>query len=122
MTQFARFAAVGASSFALNFVAYVLILDLVWDEHRFAAVASFLVGVANGFFWNRRWTFDARAGIAHRQAVRFLLTASGALVFNLAVLEILIRSGMSKTGAQAVALVAAAPLTFTVNRRWTFRP
>jgi len=72
--QFVKFAIVGASSTAINFVVLNSMLKLLGRPLWEAVTLAFLTSVCNGFFWNRRWTFkEARSGNAGEQGMKFFL-------------------------------------------------
>jgi dolichol-phosphate mannosyltransferase len=119
--QLARFTAVGATGYAVNLATFTVCVHVLNLDYRVAAVIAFLVAVTNNFWWNRHWTFDARAGHAGRQAARFLTVSLAAFVVNLAVLELLVAgAGLVEVGAQAIAVLAATPCNFIGNKLWTF--
>ncbi len=119
--QLLRFALVGGSGYVVNLAVFSVLVGAAGSGHRTAALGAWLVAVANNFVWNRRWTFRARDGYAGSQAVRFLTVSIAALAFNLAILELLVVSaGAPELPAQAVAIVAAMPLSFLGNKLWTF--
>jgi dolichol-phosphate mannosyltransferase len=121
--QLVRFALVGASGYAVNLAVFSLLVHGAGVNFRLAALCAFLVAVGNNFLWNRRWTFRARAGNAGFQAARFFAVSVGAFLFNLLVLELLVtRGGVAEVPAQAIAIVAATPLSFLGNKLWSFRP
>jgi dolichol-phosphate mannosyltransferase len=120
--QLVRFALVGASGYVVNLAVFAALVHGADVSYRLAALAAFLVAVANNFVWNRRWTFRARGGHAGFQAARFLTVSVAAFLFNLAVLELLVAGfELPEVPAQAIAIVAATPLSFLGNRLWTFR-
>ena len=120
--QFARFAAVGASGYVVNLVVFAAVVDGFGAGHRTGATAAFLVAVANNFWWNRHWTFDAAHGHAGFQAARFLAVSVVAFLFALAILEVLVvGAGVPEVLAQAISIVCATPLNFVGNRIWSFR-
>src|SRR5215207_7435582 len=88
--QLVRFALVGASGYVVNLAVFTASVHLLGIDYRVAAVLAFVVSVANNFWWNRHWTFDARDGHAGFQAARFLTVSLLALGFNLIVLELLV--------------------------------
>jgi len=119
--QLLRFALVGGSGYVVNLAVFTVLVQAASSGHRTAAVGAWLVAVANNFIWNRRWTFRARDGHAGSQAARFLTVSVAALVFNLLVLELLVVSAeVPEVPAQAIAIVAAMPLSFLGNKLWTF--
>jgi dolichol-phosphate mannosyltransferase len=119
--QLVRFSLVGASGYAVNLAVFALLTGAD-TGHRTAALGAFLVAVTNNFAWNRRWTFDARAGHAGHQAARFLTISVVAFLFSLGILELLV-SGLdvAELPAQALAIISATPLSFLGNRLWSFK-
>ena len=76
----------------------------------------------NNFVLNRHWTFDARDGRAHFQAIRFLSSASSRSAFSLLLLTLFVEvAGIAKVPAQALAVAASMPLNFLGNKLWSFR-
>jgi len=119
--QLARFGLVGASGYVVNLATFAAAGSLLEVGHRRAATLAFLVAVSNNFAWNRHWTFRARAGDRHRQAVRFLTVSLLAFLGNLVVLEVLVSVlEVPELAAQAVAVVAVMPVNFIGNKLWTF--
>ena len=120
--QLIRFAAVGASGYVVNLAVFTAAVHGAGFAYPIAAVAAFVVALANNFFWNRGWTFRAGDGHAGFQAARFLVVSLVAFGFNLAVLFALVEwLGTEKVTAQAIAIAAATPLNFLGNKLWSFR-
>jgi putative flippase GtrA len=120
--QLARFTAVGASGYVVNLATFALCVHVLGIDYRLAAVAAFAVAVTNNFWWNRHWTFDAKAGHAGRQAARFFAVSLAAFLVNLVVLQVLVgTAGLAEVAAQAIAVATATPCNFVGNKLWTFR-
>lgn len=121
--QLIRFATVGASGYVVNLAVFTLLVHGAGTDYKLAAVAAFVVALANNFVWNRSWTFsDAGGGHAGFQAARFCVVSLVAFGFNLVVLFALVEwLGMKKVPAQAIAIAAATPLNFLGNKLWSFR-
>jgi putative flippase GtrA len=120
--QLVRFGLVGAIGFVVNLAVYALLVRWLGVDYRVASVASWLVAVVNNFVINRHWTFDARAGRIHFQAVRFLLVSLAAEAVSLLILTALVEGAdMRKVPAQAIAVLTATPLNFLGNKLWSFR-
>jgi dolichol-phosphate mannosyltransferase len=120
--QLVRFGLVGGVGFVVNVAVYTLLVHYAKIDYRAASVAAWLVAVLNNFVLNRHWTFDARGGRAHFQALRFLLVSLVAEGFSLLLLTVLVESGgVSKVPAQALAVAASMPLNFLGNKLWSFR-
>jgi putative flippase GtrA len=119
--QLVRFTAVGASGYAVNLVTFTLCVHAAGIDYRLAAIAAFVVAVANNFWWNRHWTFEAKTGHAGQQAVRFLVVSLAAFVVNFILLQVLVdTAGLKEVVAQAIAVAAATPCNFLGNKLWTF--
>lgn len=120
--QLVRFAAVGASGYVVNLAVFAAAVHLAGIDYKVAAVLAFLVSVANNFWWNRHWTFDARDGHAGFQAARFLTVSVVAFLFSYGVLLALVEGAhMREVLAQAIAIVTATPLSFLGQKLWSFR-
>ena len=119
--QLFKFGAVGATGYAINIVAFALLVETLGVHHIAAAVGAFCVAVTNNFLWNRHWTFAAGDGHAGFQAARFLAVSLGGLGVNLVVLAVLVDvAGAPPVASQAVAVGVAMPVNFVGNKLWTF--
>ena len=119
--QLLKFVAVGGSGYAVNLLVYAAVHEGLGIGHLRSATVAFVVAVFNNFWWNRHWTFDARAGHAGHQAVRFLVVSIAAFLVNFVVLELLVTAaGLKEVVAQAIAVAAATPCNFIGNKLWTF--
>lgn len=120
--QLVRFGAVGASGYVVNLAVFAFAVHTLGVHYRLAAVLAFLVSVTNNFWLNRHWTFGARDGHAGFQAARFFLVSGLAFLFSLLALVLLVElAGFPKVLAQALAIVAATPLSFLGQKLWSFR-
>jgi putative flippase GtrA len=120
--QLVRFAIVGGVGFVVNVGVYALFVHPIGADYHAAAVAAWLVAVANNFVLNRHWTFDARDGLVRFQAMRFLVVSLVAFGFSLLLLTLFVEAaGLPKVAAQALAVAASTPLNFLGNKLWSFR-
>lgn len=120
--QLVRFALVGASGYVVNLAVFAAAVHLLDIDYKIAAVLAFLVSVANNFWWNRHWTFDARGGHAGFQAARFFAVSLAAFLFSYVVLVLLVEvAGLAEVLSQALAIVTATPLSFLGQKLWSFR-
>ncbi|MDQ2980841.1 MAG: GtrA family protein [Actinomycetota bacterium] len=119
--QLAKFAAVGASGYAINLGVYSALLLGAGFHYRLAATCSFLVAVVNNYAWNRVWTFRGQRGHVGHQGLRFFVVAVIAYGANLALLTLMVWIGVDKVLAQAIAIVLVTPLNFIGNKLWSFR-
>ena len=120
--QLVRFAAVGATGYAVNLGVFAVCVHLLGIDYHVAAVIAFVVSVINNFWWNRHWAFDARDQHALFQGARFFAVSLVAFGFQYAVLVLLVSdAGMTKVLAQAIAIAAATPLSFVGQKLWSFK-
>jgi putative flippase GtrA len=120
--QLVRFGLVGGVGFAVNLIVYAVFVHPLGVEYHVAAAAAWLVAVLNNFVLNRHWTFDAKGGRTHQQAVRFFVVSLVAFGFSQLLLTLLVESGgIAKVPAQALAVLASMPLNFLGNKLWSFR-
>jgi putative flippase GtrA len=120
--QLVRFGLVGGVGFVVNLVVYALFVHPVGVDYRVASIAAWLVAVINNFVLNRHWTFDARDGRAHFQAMRFFVVSLVAEGFSLLLLTLFVEgAGIAKVAAQALAVGGSMPLNFLGNKLWSFR-
>ena len=119
--QLVKFCTVGGSGYVVNLIVFTFLLQVMGVHHLVAATGAFVVAVANNFWWNRHWTFDARDGHAGFQAARFFTVSVFAFVFAATVLESLVRfTPLSEVTAQAISIIVATPLNFVGNKMWSF--
>jgi putative flippase GtrA len=120
--QLMRFAAVGATGYVVNLAVFAACVHLFAIDYRLSAVIAFVVSVANNFWWNRHWTFDAKHHHAGEQAARFFAVSILTFGFTYVILVGLVSStGMEKVFAQAIAIAAGTPLSFLGQKLWSFR-
>jgi putative flippase GtrA len=119
--QLLKFGLVGGAGYVINLGVFALLVEDLALHHLLAAVGAFCVAVSNNFLWNRYWTFGPGDGHAGFQALRFFAVSIGALLINLALLQVLVAAvGMSALPAQALAVAFAMPFNFLGNKLWTF--
>jgi putative flippase GtrA len=119
--QLVKFFAVGGSGYVVNLAVFWVTFDRLHVHHLGAATLAFIVAVINNFWWNRHWTFGARAGHAGFQAARFFAVSVVAFFFAAGVLELLVtQTKIPELVAQAISIVVATPLNFLGNKMWSF--
>jgi putative flippase GtrA len=120
--QLFRFLCVGTTGYIVNLAIFAACVHVLKIDYRLASVFAFLGGCANNFWWNRHWTFDASHHHAAKQGLRFFLVSLLVFGFAYGILVGLVQTtGMDKVLAQAIANVAATPLSFVVQKLWSFK-
>lgn len=119
--QLMKFVAVGGTGYAVNILVYAAVHEGIGIGHLRSATIAFIVAVFNNFWWNRHWTFGARAGHAGFQAARFFAVSVFAFFFALGVSQLLVSTtDIPDVVAQAISIVVATPLNFVGNKMWSF--
>ncbi len=116
-----RFCVVGASGFAVNLIVFTVLVHPLGIHYMTSAVAAFVVAWCTNFLLNKHWTFRIHTLSTLQQGSRNLAVSLIGLAINLALLRVLVSVGMPKVPAQMVAVAALTPITFLLNRRWSFR-
>ena len=119
--QLVRFAAVGATGYVVNLATFALCVHAIGIDYRIASVIAFVVSVINNFWLNRHWTFGARHEHPMFKAARFFTVSLLAFGFTYVILITLVGAGMPKVVSQAIAIVAATPLSFLRQKLSSFR-
>jgi len=125
--RFLRFLVVGAGGTIIDF-SLLSLLKLLGLPTLPANTISYLAGVINNFYWNRRWTFsETREQRWNKQFVQFLAVSLVGLLLNDALVVLLeppFTGWFGRWGylpAKAVATVVVVFWNYLGNRLWTFR-
>jgi putative flippase GtrA len=121
--QLVRFGAVGASGYAVNLISFALLVHVLGVTYWVASPIAYLLGTANNFYWNRRWTFShAREAHPAHQAWKFFAVSLLSFGVNYAVLITLVKTtGMEQVLAQAIANAVGMPVNFLGQKLWSFK-
>jgi putative flippase GtrA len=120
--QFVRYGFVGLIQNATNVGFYALAIGL-GVPYLLAAVISAVIALALSFVLNRRWTFAGASGRARSQAARYVAVWIGFLVFALPMLALLVQvAHLPKVLAQVVIIAIGAPVSYLLQRHWSFGP
>lgn len=86
---------------------------------------TFVLATLNGFYWNRRWTFDAvDKDRAHKQLIRSYIVYGIGLLINTTVAGSIHHPGAGKVlyvVSLLIATVVTTAWTFPMNKFWTFK-
>jgi putative flippase GtrA len=121
--QLVRFLCVGASGYVVNLATFYICIHLLHFADVPSLAIAFLIGSTNNFWWNRHWTFGATEDHPVGQAMRFFAVST--LVFFFATgIYVLIVQGFgfhSKVTADGIAWIIATPISFLVQKLWSFK-
>jgi putative flippase GtrA len=119
--QFIRFAIVGLAQNGTNLTVYALLI-VAGVPFLLAAVIAALVALSLSFMLNRRWTFPGTDDRTTRRAIRFVAVWFGFVAVALPTLTLLVEvAHMPRVLSQAIIIFVGAPLSYLVQRFWTFR-
>jgi putative flippase GtrA len=132
LARFLRFAVVGVSATTIDLgLFYLLVTEWGWQTPALLLAAkslSFGLGVTNGFLWNRWWTFQATAGHAPTQYVKFLLVNLIGLALDNGIVQLAFLIGRSWLPLKLLTLIAGllaippvALWNFAAHSLWTFK-
>jgi putative flippase GtrA len=118
---------VGAGGTIIDF-ALLSLLKLLGLPTLPANTLSYLAGVINNFYWNRRWTFsENRERPWNKQFVQFLVVSLVGLLINdglIVLLEAPFNLWVGRWGylpAKAAATLVVVFWNYCANRFWTFK-
>lgn len=118
-SQFLRYAVVGLASNAVLYLAY-LSLTQIGIGSKLAMTLLYVVGVAQTFIFNKRWTFKHQ-GAQTRTFVRYCIAYGIGYLFNLLSLFVLVdRLGYPHRIVQGLLIFATAVLLFLLQKFWVF--
>ena len=127
--EFFRYAVVGLSSTVIDFGIFALLTDIGSWSPLAANPISFTLGVTNGFYWNRHWTFAGATREAPLgQYVRFVLVNLVGVLIDQSILAAALALGpiagletsLAKWAGKVLSIPFVAAWNFTANARWTF--
>ncbi len=119
--QFAKFCIVGVSNTAIYFVVYYFLL---WIDlpYLWANTAGFVISVANGYFWNHRYVFEAGKTPKKAHVVKTYVAYGITFVMSSVLIWIEVEAlGISAYLAPLVAAAITVLLNFFMNRYWVYR-
>ncbi len=121
--QLVRFLCVGASGYVVNIVTFGILIHAFGASDPLALVIAFITGSANNFWWNRHWTFAAKEDHPFRQAVRFFAVSTLVFLFASGIYDVIVNGigFKSKTVADGIAWIIATPISFLVQKLWSFK-
>jgi putative flippase GtrA len=120
--QAVRFLCVGASGYCVNLACFFILVHPFSASDKLAFVLAAVIASTNNFFWNRHWTFRAKQEHPVRQALRFFFVSFLVFLFASGVYTVLVSIGITQhTLADGLAWIVAMPVSFVVQKFWSFK-
>ncbi len=133
LRRFSKFLVVGAANTLLSLAVFNLLIAFTGLGAPAANAVAYALGIANSYFWNRRWTFADRKHVpAARTFPRFVVTNLAGLAITTAVVAALeYASGgvpplatlprpLLLNAIEVLAIMVGLGWNFTVSKYWAF--
>ncbi|MBD3109287.1 GtrA family protein [Bacillus sp. AGMB 02131] len=118
MNKLIKFCIVGMGNTLLTFLVFYLLLTIGMN-YLAANIIGYTVGVANSYYWNKSWVFEAKSNYKH--FLRFIAVNILTLLINTGSLFIFVHSfGLNEIIAQIIATGIGMVVNFILNKIWTF--
>lgn len=119
--QFSRFAAVGATATALQFLVLTLGVEVFATDPVSASSAGYFAGAILGYVLNSWFTFRSRR--SHAASIwRYVVTVATGSAINASLVHLGVNQlELPYLLAQAQASIIGMVWNFSLNRFWTFR-
>lgn len=112
-----RFAVVGFSNTAVDFIVFFLLQGWIGP---FAQAAGYAAGTANSYYWNSRWTFGTKRTRQKGELSRFIIV-NLTVAFLTSALLVLLDRFIPVWAAKVLVTVPGLALNYILSRRWVFR-
>ncbi|MGN4426590.1 GtrA family protein [Bacillus cereus group sp. MYBK30-1] len=119
MEKLLKFGLVGIFNTLITIVSYFILVKL-GINYLVANILSYLIGVANSYYWNKNWVFQS-SGKNSSIFIKFLTVNLLVLAFNTLSLFILVdKFSINEFIAQIFAIGIGMMINFFLNKVWTF--
>lgn len=125
MVPFLKFGLVGISNTLIALLVYYIFILINKDWYMIGQVASWIISVANSFYWNNRYVFPSNKKSFKDTMTRMLKTyISYGSVFLLTCLMLWFEIEILKISefiSPIINIVLTIPLNFLINKYWAFK-
>lgn len=119
--QLIKFGWVGVLNTVLGYAIFFVCIYIFKLHYSLALIIEYIFGISNSYIWNKLWTFKSK-NRANKEIFKFIIVYIISLVFNYAILFLLIDILNIKAAiSQIIALIIIFPITFIGHKRWTFK-
>ncbi|HEK9100884.1 GtrA family protein [Bacillus pfraonensis] len=119
MEKFLKFGLVGIFNTLITIISYIILVKLGMN-YLIANTISYLIGVANSYYWNKNWVFQSNSKNLS-VFLKFLTVNLIVLAFNTLSLFILVDKLLyNEFIAQIFAIGIGMMINFFLNKIWTF--
>lgn len=121
-TQLLRFSIVGFLGTLLNLLVLALLIEVFQAPKIYASFFAIELSILHNFLLNNCWAFSSRTykkSLLNR-FIFFNLTSIVSLAVNLSIFAVLTRLELAYLAAQAIGILCAYSINYTVNSHFTF--
>ena len=119
MEKFLKFGLVGIFNTLITIISYIILVKFGMN-YLIANIISYLIGVANSYYWNKNWVFQSNSKNLS-VFLKFLIVNLIVLAFNTLSLFILVDKLLyNEFIAQIFAIGIGMIINFFLNKIWTF--
>lgn len=119
MEKFLKFGLVGIFNTLITIISYIILVKLGMN-YLIANIISYLIGVANSYYWNKNWVFRSNSKNLS-VFLKFMTVNLIVLAFNTLSLFILVDKLLyNEFIAQIFAIGIGMMINFFLNKIWTF--
>jgi putative flippase GtrA len=118
--QFLKYCMIGVSGVVVDFLLYCLMVQILNWDYQLANFISASAGIANNYWWNRKWTFQSKD---HPWArfMRFYSVGVFGLGLSAGLLYLLIeQAGLGEVWAKVICLMIVVLFQYNLNKRYSF--
>jgi dolichol-phosphate mannosyltransferase len=126
LSKAGRFYTVGASGLILNYLISMLLSNGIISNFWYlqSTLIGIIFSVTSNFLINKAWTFEDRNFSARHTLIqygKFASISSVGAAIQLAVLYLLVESGLQYGPSLIIAVAIASASNFILNKKWTFK-
>ncbi len=116
-----KFMVIGIINTLVSFLVYSLMLIVLKSSYFTSLVFSYIIGVANSYVWNSKWTFGNRT-MHFPSLIKFVTVYAATFMVNLLILRFMIEDlGISAFFSQGFSLCLATIFSFMGHKYWSFK-
>lgn len=121
LIQFIKFGIVGVSNTLLTAIIIWLLLRVFHCSAYLSNFIGYIVGLANSFFWNRKWTFESKSNVSVT-VFKFIITFAISYSIQLGNLYLLLHfTHIDSYLCQLLSIVVYTIINFELNKYYTFK-
>jgi putative flippase GtrA len=120
--KFLRYAIVGVSSTLIDTLIFGVQVKMFGINPLLAKLPSQVVAITNGYYWNRRWTFESKGSNVRKQFMTFAAVNLVGVALSLLCLQVFINIlGFEEILSNILTAFVILVWNFNINKLVTFK-